>query len=198
MKGNAQFPPGKGTSAWGGGFKIKGPWSSKRTSSVYPPDSGFPSSGAKTNTDATRDASKNGAQPPSLPTTFLPRRRAWRGATHSHIAEPSAVAAAAAASSSPGPGFRRPAEEHMSPISLKLSQHAIKAESWPSFLGPPLITVLNMTHSTLDLFSLCSQIHHDIMADISAPLTSNIAKSVRGGGGWGGWGAALHRTEPQT
>lgn len=43
------------------------------------------------------------------------------------------------ASAWPGPGFLRPAEEHMSPISVLLSQHAIKAQSRAPRLGPPLV-----------------------------------------------------------
>lgn len=58
-------------------------------------------------------------------------------------------------SASPGPGFLLPAEEHMSPISVLLSQHAIKAQSWAPILGPPLVNAaLKATRSAPDLFVL--------------------------------------------
>lgn len=65
------------------------------------------------------------------------------------------LAPVAEAAASPGPSFLRPAEEHMSPIKILLSQHAIKAKSWAPWLGPPLVTaVLNMTQSSLLLHLL--------------------------------------------
>lgn len=69
---------------------------------------------------------------------------------------------------SPGPSFLRPAEEHMSPINILLSQHAIKARAWAPWLGPPLVTAaLNMTHSALDL----------LFCVLSDPCSSNITTS---------------------
>lgn len=81
----------------------------------------------------------------------------------------------------PGPGFLR--EEHMSPISVLLSQHAIKAKSLGPDTGPSLWSMRcnNTTHSALDLVLRalrCTFLEYrHASPDISAPLTSNIVKS---------------------
>lgn len=86
-------------------------------------------------------------------------------------------------SASPGPGFLRPAEEHMSPISVLLSQHAIKAQSRAPILGPPLVNAaLKTTPSAPELlFRFPSEFleHRDARPDISAPLTLKSAESGR-------------------
>lgn len=93
--------------------------------------------------DAARDPFEMGLKPPDTTTTTTPPLLL----PLAPVREPAA---------SPGPVFLRAAEEHMSPIRVLLSQHAIKAERWAPSPGPSSGTPPppNTTHSALErLFS---------------------------------------------
>lgn len=143
----------------GGVFEITGPDLEQQkdvTAPGHPPRSDSPWSGeaplergAKTNTHpktphVTLQTGGSDSESLDHPSSFLEASLARRDPLSGPSRNP------------PGPSFLRPPEEHMSPIKVLLSQHAIEAKGWAPWLGPPLLAaVLNMTHSALDLFALC-------------------------------------------